>query len=134
MLADFLVGPLRTRVLSALILHPDTAWHARELARRIGALPGSASRELVKLADAGILSRQHIGNQVHYRANRKCPIFTKLAGMLRKTSGRATVLADALQSIADNIQCALVFGSFARGEEANHSDVDVLVIGDRGRG
>lgn len=132
MLADFLLGPLRTRVLSALILHPDAALHSRELARRIGALPGSASRELVKLADAGILLRQHIGNQVHYRANRDCPIFGELAGMLRKTSGLATVLADALQPIARHIQCALIFGSVARGAETVHSDVDVLILGDVG--
>lgn len=132
MLADFLLGPLRTRVLSALILRPDAVFHARELARRIGALPGSASRELVKLADAGILSRQNIGNQVHYRANRDCPIFPELAAMLRKTSGITTLLSDALQPIAERIQCALVFGSVARGEEGNHSDVDVLVLGDVG--
>jgi predicted nucleotidyltransferase len=130
MLADFLLGPLRARVLSALILHPDTTLHSRELARRIGALPGSASRELVKLADAGILIRKHIGNQVHYRADRDCPIFEELAGMLRKTSGLATVLADALQPIAAHIQCALVFGSVARGEETTHSDVDVLILGE----
>ena len=130
MLADFLLGPLRTRVLSSLLLHPDAAWHARELARRIDALPGSTSRELVKLADAGILLRQEIGNQVHYRANRECPIFMELAGMLRKTSGVAGVLADALAPLAEQIQCALIFGSVARGEEHTHSDVDVLVIGD----
>ena len=132
MLADFLLGPLRTRVLSALILHPDIAWHSRELARRIGALPGSASRELVKLADVGILLRQNIGNQVHYRANRDCPIFVELAGMLRKTSGLTTVLIDALQPIVGQIQCALVFGSVARGAETTNSDVDVLVLGDIG--
>ena len=129
MLADFLLGPFRTRVLSALLLHPDTAWHVRELARRLDALPGSTNRELVKLADAGILSRQHIGNQVHYRANRACPIFTELAALLRKTSGMATVLTGALQPLADRIQCAVVFGSVARGEETTHSDVDVLVLG-----
>lgn len=50
--------------------------------------------------------------------------------MLRKTSGMATVLTDALQPIAAQIQCALVFGSVARGEEATLSDVDVLVLGD----
>ena len=66
MLADFLLGPFRTRVLSALLLHPDITWHVRELARRLDALPGSTNRELIKLAEAGILSRQHIGNQVHY--------------------------------------------------------------------
>jgi predicted nucleotidyltransferase len=132
MLADFLLGPFRTRVLSALLLHPETAWHSRELARRIGALPGSTSRELVKLAEAGILLRQQIGNQVHYRANRDCPVFIELAGMLRKTSGLATVLADALLPLAENIQCALIFGSVARAEETAHSDVDILVLGDIG--
>jgi predicted nucleotidyltransferase len=130
MLADFLLGPFRAKVLSALILHPDAAWHAREIARRIGALPGSTSRELVKLADAGILSRQNVGNQVHYRANRKCPVFVELAGLLRKTSGLADVLAAALQPMGNLIECALVFGSVARGEEQMHSDIDVLVLGD----
>lgn len=132
MLADFLFGPFRTRVLSALLLDPENAWHSREIARRIGALPGSTSRELVKLADAGILLRQHIGNQVHYRANQGCPIFEELAGMLRKTSGIAGVLANALLPFAEHIQCALVFGSVARGEETTYSDVDVLVLGDIG--
>lgn len=132
MLANFLLGPFRTRVLSALLLHPDTAWHVRELARRLDALPGSINRELVKLADAGILSRQAVGNQVHYRANRDCPVFTELAGLLRKTSGLATVLTEALEPLSSRVQCALVFGSVARGEETAHSDVDVLVLGDVG--
>lgn len=132
MLAEFLFGALRTRLLSALLLHPDTAWHARELARRIDAVPGSANRELVKLADAGILLRQHVGNQVHYRANRDSPVFLELAGILRKTSGLAGTLADALAPLAGQIRCALVFGSVARGEETVYSDVDVLVLGDVG--
>lgn len=132
MLANFLLGPFRTRVLSALLLHPDSAWHSRELARRIGALPGSANRELVKLADAGILLREHIGNQIHYRANRDCPVFEELAGMLRKTSGLATVLTDALLPLADDIECALIFGSVARGQETVYSDIDILVLGSVG--
>ena len=134
MLANFLLGTFRTRILSALLLHPDAAWHSRELARRIGVLPGSANRELVKLADAGILLRQNVGNQVHYRANRDCPVFEELAGMLRKTSGMANVLADALLPLADCIEYALIFGSVARGQETVHSDVDILVLGSIGFG
>ncbi len=134
MLSDFLLGPFRTRVLSALLLHPDAALHVRELARQLNALPGSTNRELIKLADAGILLRQQVGNQVHYRANRDCPVFAELASMLRKTSGMATVVAEALRPLAGQIQCALIFGSVARGEESAHSDVDVLVLGDIGFG
>ena len=132
MLADFLFGPFRTRVLSVLFSHPDNAWHVRELARRIDALPGSTNRELLKLADAGILSRQRVGNQVHYRANRDCPIFTELAGMLQKTSALPAALEDALKPLAEHIQFALIFGSVARGEETTYSDVDILVLGDIG--
>jgi predicted nucleotidyltransferase len=134
MLSDFLLGPLRARVLSALLLHPDTAWHVRELARRLDILPGSINRELVKLEDVGILLKQHVGNQVHYRANRDCPVFAELAGLLRKTSGMATVLTEALQPLNGRIQCAVIFGSVARGDETAHSDVDVLILGEVGFG
>lgn len=134
MLSDFLLGPLRARVLSALLLHPDTAWHVRELARRLDILPGSINRELVKLEAVGILLKQHVGNQVHYRANRDCPVFAELAGLLRKTSGMATVLTEALQPLNGRIQCAVIFGSVARGDETAHSDVDVLILGEVGFG
>jgi predicted nucleotidyltransferase len=132
LLAEFLFGPLRTRLLSTLFLHPDTAWHARELARRIDAVPGSTNRELIKLADAGLLLRRHVGNQVHYRANRDCPVFPELAGLLRKTSGLAETLTDALVPLAGRIRCALIYGSVARGEETAYSDIDVLLLGDVG--
>ena len=86
-------------VLSELLLNADSSWHSRELARRVGALPGSTNCELIKLADVGILSRQQIGNQVHYRANLDCPVFAELAGMLRKTSGLAAVMTQALSPL-----------------------------------
>lgn len=130
MLADFLLGPLRTRILSVLLLHPENSWHVRELARRIGALPGSTNRELIKLADAGILVRQNVGNQAHYRANPDCPILFELAGMLRKTSGLADQVKEALLPLSAGIQFACIFGSVARREETGGSDVDVLALGD----
>lgn len=131
-LADLLLGPLRQRVLSRLLLHPDTALHVRELARQTGSQPGTLNRELAKLAQAGVLLRQQVGNQVHYQANRACPVFSELAGLLRKTAGLAAVLADALAPLADagRVRLAMVFGSVARGEETAASDVDVLLLGE----
>lgn len=131
-LADLLLGPLRQRVLSRLLLHPDTSLHVRELARQTGTQPGTLNRELAKLAQAGVLLRQQVGNQVHYQANRSCPVFDELAGLLRKTAGLAAVLVDTLAPLADagHIDVALVFGSVARGEETASSDVDVLILGD----
>lgn len=130
MLADFLLGKLRSRLLAVLLLHPENAWHSRELARRLAAVPGSVNRELTKLADAGLLLRERIGNQIHYRANRDCPVFAEIAGLMRKTSGLATVLSEALRPLAGDIQSALVFGSVARGEENSASDIDLLILGE----
>ncbi|QDQ26885.1 nucleotidyltransferase domain-containing protein [Chitinimonas arctica] len=132
MLADLLLGTQRRKVLSLLLLHPELSLHVRELARQTAIQPGTLNRELGKLAAAGVLLRQRVGNQVHYQANPACPVFEELAGLLRKTSGLATVLADALAPIAEHIQSALVFGSVARGKETTSSDIDVLVLGDVG--
>lgn len=37
-----------------------------------------------------------------------------------------------MQSLADRIEAALVFGSVARGEETASSDIDLLIVGDVG--
>lgn len=63
-------------------------------------------------------------------ANRDCPVFAEQAGLFRKTTGIAGVLANALLPLKP--QLALIFGSVARGEETASSDVDLLLIGELG--
>jgi len=120
----------RRRVLGLLLLNPDEALHGREIARRTGLPSGTITRELVRLAEAGLLSRVPQGNQVLYSANRASPIFEELASILRKTSGLADVLAEALSTAKGAIAVAFVYGSMARGEEVAGSDVDLMVVGD----
>lgn len=129
-LAELLFKDYRRRVLGLLLLHPDKQYHVREIARLTGTVAGTLHKELTKLAEAGLLIKEVSGNQVKYRANRNCPIFEELASILRKTSGLVDVLADSLESLADEIEVAFVFGSVASGKETAGSDVDVLVIGD----
>jgi DNA-binding transcriptional ArsR family regulator len=131
-LAHQLLGNTRSAVLAALFLHPEAALHVRELARATGASPGSLHRELRTLADLGLLERMEVGRQVHYRANRACPVFEELAGLLRKTSGLADVLRDALEPLSERIVVAFIYGSMAAGSEGPRSDVDVMVLGQAG--
>lgn len=132
MLATLLFGNYRRRVLGLLLLHPDTTYHVREIARLTGTTAGTLHKELAKLAVAGLLSRRKVGNQVRYGANPACPIYQELASILRKTSGLAEVLADALNEVADRLAVAFVFGSMARGEAQAGSDVDVMLVGSLG--
>ena len=122
----------RRRVLSLLLLHPDRTLHVREIARLTGTTAGTLNKELTRLHGAGLLERERVGNQVRYAANRASPVFTELAGILRKTVGLADVLADALAPAADSISSAFVFGSIARASESEGSDVDVMLIGTLG--
>ncbi len=131
-LASQLLGSTRAAVLGTLYLHPETALHVRELARVTGASPGSLHRELRALAELGLLERGEAGRQVYYRANRACPVFEELAGLLRKTSGLADVLREALAPLAASIVAAFVYGSVAAGREGPRSDVDVMVLGRAG--
>lgn len=51
-------------MLGLLLLHPDEALHGREIARRTGLPSGTLTRELVRLAQVGLLRREKRGNQL----------------------------------------------------------------------
>lgn len=129
-LASLLFPEYRRRVLGLLLLKPDEALHGREIARRTGLSAGTITRELGKLAEVGLLKREKRGNQQVYTADTSAPIYTELASILRKTSGLADVLVQALALLAPRIHVAFVFGSVARGRENGRSDIDVMLIGD----
>ena len=128
-LIELLFKDYRRRVLGLLLLHPESAYHVREIARLTGTVAGTLHKELSKLAEVGLLQKLMQGNQVLYQANRQSLIFEELASILRKTSGIAEVLADALKPHLQQIECALVFGSIASGKATAASDIDVLIVG-----
>lgn len=131
-IASVLLPEYRRRVLGLLLLRPDLALHGREIARRTGLPAGTVTRELTKLAEVGLLLREKRGNQQVYSANTHCPIFAEMASILRKTSGLADVLRQALASMADQIRLAFIFGSVAQGRETADSDIDVMIVGTLG--
>ena len=131
-LPSLLFPEYRRRVLGLLLLRPEEALHGREIARRTGLPAGTITRELTKLAEVGLLKRTKRGNQQVYSADTGSPIFNELASILRKTSGLADVLVQALAPGAPKLRLAFVFGSVARGQETAGSDVDVMLIGDLG--
>ena len=132
MLASLLFGTYRQRVLGLLLLNPGKSYYVREIARLTDTAAGTLHKELARLAEAGLLIRESVGNQVRYSANQDCPVFHELASILRKTSGLVDVLAEALSPFENQISLALVFGSLARGEQQPSSDVDVMLVGSMG--
>ena len=129
-LISHLLGDTRTAILAVLLLRPDAPQHVRELARLTGVSPGTLHRELTALESFGILSRNAVGRQVYFAANRECPVFEELAGLVRKTAGLVDVVRNALLPQASRIDSAFIYGSVAAGTETSRSDVDVMILGD----
>ena len=129
-LTSILFSQYRSRVLGLLLMHPEQAYYLRQIARLTGTAPGTLQREMIKLEQAELVTVKKIGNQTHYQANRSCPIFEELAGILRKTSGLVDVLLQALLPLENQIQCAFVFGSSAGSKSTVGSDIDIMIVGD----
>ena len=90
---------------------------------------GPAQRELKQLLDAGIVIRNVEGKQVYYRANKKSPIFNELRNIVMKTFGAADVIRQSLETLADKVRVAFIFGSVARSTDGRASDIDLIIIG-----
>ena len=86
-------------------------------------------RELAQLTEAGLIRRWQSGHQVYFQANSDSPVFKELKNLIAKTAGAAEAIREALLPLSDRISLAFVYGSVARGEETQQSDVDVLIVG-----
>ena len=102
-LISHLLGDTRTAILAVLLLRPDEPQHVRELARLTGVSPGTLHRELTALESFGVLRRNAVGRQVFFAANRECPVFEELAGLVRKTFGLEGVAPTAVQAAATSL-------------------------------
>ena len=126
-----LFGATRQAVLRFLFGHSDQRFYQRQIIRSAGLGSGTVQRELEQLVAAGILTRTVEGRQTYFQANRACPVFQELHGLIRKTFGVAQVLQSGLAVLAGKVQLAFIYGSMATGGETTASDVDVMVVGEQ---
>lgn len=129
-LADALFSSVDQRLLALLFGQPDRSFQSSELVRLARTGNGATQRVLARLTHAGLITMTGIGNQKHYQANRKSPVFAELHGLVVKTVGLIEPLRAVLQPLASRMRAAFVYGSIAKGTDRARSDVDLLVISD----
>jgi len=152
-LSEALFSKTQRGVLGLLFGNPDRSFYANEIMRHVRAGIGAVQRELERLVSAGLLTVTRVGNQKHYQANRRSPIFDEMAAIVSKTMDAAagiqglaareshvpyTVVRKARAFHVPKARLAAicrrhrvkrlgVFGSAARGDLTESSDVDLLV-------
>ena len=129
-IASALFSDSQVRVFRWLFGQPGRGFHLSELRRLTGLGSASLQRELNRLATAGLVRSERVGNLRRFQANDQSAVFGELATLVRKTLGVAPVLREALAPLAPRLDAAWIYGSIARQTETSASDVDVMLVGD----
>ena len=109
--------------------NPNKKYYLRELERILSFSVGNIRRELIKLSKIGLFLSENKGNLVYYYLNQSYPLFKELKSIIFKTSGASKMLHNILEKFK-GISQAFIYGSFAKGEEREDSDIDLLIIGE----
>lgn len=157
-LSEALFSKSQRGVLGLLFGNPDRSYYTNEIMRHARAGIGAVQRELERLVSAGLLTVSRVGNQKHYQANPQSPIFDEMTAIVSKTidaaagarglaarESRAPYLVrgkgpafhvprSRLAAICrrHRVRRLGVFGSAARGDATESSDVDLLVEFEKG--
>lgn len=128
-IGDALFTKSQQKVLGLLYAKPDKSFYTNEIMRWAAMGRGTISRELDKLASAGLLKVSHTGNQNHYQADSTNPVYNELVAIVRKTFGIADQIHHALQPYENEIELAFIYGSISKGTDTKSSDIDLMLVG-----
>ena len=121
----------RVALLSRLLMNADKSFYIRQLAKETNIPYSMLYKEEKNLASLGVVNEEKKGKVTLVSVNKKLPYFAELKGLVMKTAGLASLLGNALSKLTD-VRYALIYGSFASGQETESSDVDVLIVGNVG--
>ena len=128
-MVSLLFSDSQARVYEWLFGQPDRAYHLNELRRLTGLGSASLQRELNRVATAGLVDAQAVGNLRRFQANPQSPVYAELVALTRKTLGTVPVLREALRTLQPKLQSAWVYGSVAKQTDTARSDIDVMLVG-----
>ncbi|HLM68550.1 MAG TPA: nucleotidyltransferase domain-containing protein [Longimicrobium sp.] len=131
--SEGLEGVIGSGALAKLILHfamhSGSPLHFRALQRHTQLGNRSLQQELTKLIEWQLVTREEANQVVSFRSNPASARWKALRQLVRAFADPAEVLGEALRDV-DGVEAAFVFGSSARGQAREDSDVDLFILGD----
>lgn len=129
------IGPLFPNralldTLALLLLHQGQEFYQRQVAELIGAEVVQVQRALRRIESVGLVAKVRRGNRVYYMTDQSHPAFRDLKNLILRTVALGDVLRAAVEPLADQVDVAFLFGSFAAGTESPASDIDLFIVGD----
>ncbi len=119
--------PEVNKALEFFFKNPTTTIHLRELGRQIGFSSAGASKSLKNLAKQNLVEEQKTKAVSNYKA-KLTPQFIQLKKIYNLYSLYNSKLVDFLKKEYEFPDSIIIFGSYARGEDSEKSDIDIVVI------
>jgi len=116
------------RLVIFFLAHPRERFHVRELQRRTRLSSASLQKELQRMMSVGALQREEDGGRTYYSSNEERGPWSGWMRLLRNAADPAEVVRETLVD-APGLDAAFIFGSTARGDARDDSDIDLFLIG-----
>ena len=124
MLEKLFTSKNRIKLLNFFLFESDES-HIREISRKLKIPVSAVKGEIDNLILIGILSI----NKSKIALNKECNYLDDLKNMFIKTDAIIYPIRESMKEA--EVDFIFIFGSFARGEYHQESDVDLMVIGDQ---
>jgi predicted nucleotidyltransferase len=115
-------------ILKLFLENPHNSYYLRESARLLKMDAMTVKRALTLFVSDGILLKAKEKNQILYKANIENPSVRYLKISYNLSWLQKKGATEFLNHHMNTVTSILLFGSYAKGENDNESDVDILVI------
>ena len=125
MLEHLFTSKTRIRILNLLMFNQEREYHLREISRLINTSPIYAAKELDNLARVNLVKKSKKANLSIYSINKECIFLSELKQIFLKTDYFGELIK---KEINNKAKYCFIYGSFARGEETESSDIDIFLV------
>lgn len=116
------------RVLGLFVKNPYERYYLREAARTLRISPMTVKRALDMLVGDGLLVREEFKARLLYKANMESVAFLHMKAAYNLAWLEGKCIVDYLKERLPGMSSLVLYGSFAKGENDEKSDIDLLAI------
>lgn len=123
-----LKSDLVIKILGYYFLNPKSRHYVRELAELLKVDPGNLSKKMSELKKEGLFLMESEGKNRYFILNENFPLLQEYKNIYESKFGVVESLKNVLEGIK-GLKKVYIFGSYAKGNFEEGSDIDLLVIG-----
>jgi hypothetical protein len=128
MLKELLISEVRVNLIKFLIKNFENEFHVRALVRELGVEINAVRRELEKLTNLNILTKNPWGNKIFYKINSLNPYFYDLVNFVYREEGLSNKIIKNIENLGD-LKFVALSKEFCMGRKTSGLDLDLLVVG-----